>query len=119
MAPDEAEPAPPLDDPNHPTGRCGARAPHLPIEVDGRRASTLDLVGPGFTLLAGPDGEAWCQADTGPGADPTGRFTTTFGLSAAGAVLLRPDGIIAWRGDEPTEDRGERLRRVMTTLLAR
>ncbi|HEV2782709.1 MAG TPA: FAD-dependent monooxygenase [Actinophytocola sp.] len=134
---DDPEPAPSLDDPNHPTGRIGARAPHLPIELAGRHASTLDLVGPGFTLLAAPDGEAWCQAagevaaalgvpltahrvaGTGPVVDPTGRFAATFGLGPAGAVLIRPDGVIAWRGDHPTGDHGERLSRVMSALLSR
>jgi 2-polyprenyl-6-methoxyphenol hydroxylase-like FAD-dependent oxidoreductase len=137
IAVDDSEPTPLLDDPNRPSGRVGARAPHLPIEMAGRPASTLDLVGPGFTLLAAPDGQAWCHAATevattlrlpitahhitatGPVADPTGRFTATFGLSATGATLIRPDGVIAWRGNQPTDDHTEALRHIMSTLLAR
>ncbi|HEY7595225.1 MAG TPA: FAD-dependent monooxygenase [Actinophytocola sp.] len=134
IAPDGTEPAPPLDDPNSPTGRPGARAPHLPIELDGREASTVDLTGPGFTLLAAQDGEAWCRAadevatelgvpltahHVGPAVDTTGRFASTFGISAEGAVVLRPDGIVAWRSAEPAEDPGARLRDVMSRLLAR
>ena len=134
---DDTHHAPTLDDPNHPSGRVGTRAPHLPIEVAGRPASTLDLVGPGFTLLAAPDGDAWIQAATeiatalrmpltahrvagiGPVVDTTARFTTTFALQSSGAILIRPDGIIAWRGDSYTEDRSEWLRHVLSGLLAR
>jgi 2-polyprenyl-6-methoxyphenol hydroxylase-like FAD-dependent oxidoreductase len=40
-----------------PTARPGSRAPHVWIERDGARVSTLDVLGGGrFTLLAGPDG---------------------------------------------------------------
>lgn len=126
-----------LEDPGSPTGRVGTRAPHLPVWVDGTPASTVDLVGPGFTLLAAPGGEAWCRAATeaagdlgivlsahrvagsGPVTDPTARFAATYGLSPAGAVLLRPDGVIAWRGDQPTQSAREELHAVLTTILDR
>jgi 2-polyprenyl-6-methoxyphenol hydroxylase-like FAD-dependent oxidoreductase len=126
-----------LEDPGSPSGRVGTRAPHLPVEVDGMPASTVDLVGPGFTLLAAPDGEAWRRAaaeaaddlgiplsahrvaGSGPVTDPTGQFAATYGLSSAGAVLLRPDGVIAWRGDQPTPTAGEELHAVLTTILDR
>jgi hypothetical protein len=43
-----------LEDPGSPSGRVGTRAPHLPVEVDGTPSSTVDIVGPGFALLAEP-----------------------------------------------------------------
>ena len=125
-----------LDDPHQPSGLVGTRAPHLPVEVDGRPASTLDLAGPGFTLLAAPNARSWYYAavevatalrvpltahrvaGTGSVTDPTGRFATTFGLDPASAVLLRPDGVIAWRGEAKPENHSERLRQVMSRLLA-
>ncbi|HEU5469224.1 MAG TPA: FAD-dependent monooxygenase [Actinophytocola sp.] len=128
--------APELDDPRAPTGRVGTRLPHLPIELDGSPASTLDLAGPGFTLLAAPDAAAWCTASdnvarsldlpltahritaTGRIADPAGAFAAAVGLPATGAVLVRPDNVIAWRGEEPTAP-DEDLKRVMSALLAR
>jgi 2-polyprenyl-6-methoxyphenol hydroxylase-like FAD-dependent oxidoreductase len=133
---DNDEPTPPLDDPAQPGGRLGARAPHLPVEVAGLPASTLDLAGAGFTLLAAPDGEAWCViaaeiaealhvplaahcvGAAGYVTDPTGQFAATFGLTPSGAVLLRPDGVIAWRADHLAENYGETLRNVISVLLS-
>ena len=37
-------------------GRPGARAPHVFLDRDGTRLSTLDLFGRNFVLLAGPQG---------------------------------------------------------------
>src|SRR5207245_3272757 len=44
-----------------PCGRPGHRAPHVWLERDGQRVSTLDLFGPGFTLLTGPASEGWVE----------------------------------------------------------
>ncbi len=49
-------------DPRESHGAPGTRAPHLWLDRDGERISTLDLAGPGFVLLAGPDAELWTQA---------------------------------------------------------
>src|SRR3546814_7336530 len=38
------------------------RAPHVWLERDGERCSTLDLFGPGFTVLAGASGGPWVDA---------------------------------------------------------
>lgn len=112
-----------LDDPGHPTGRVGTRAPHVPI---GLAASTLDLLGPGFTVLAAPEGEGWREATeevaTALAVPLTThlvdaeQFTTAFGLTPSGAVLTRPDGVIAWRGDQP--DAGQ-LKLALAGVLAR
>jgi hypothetical protein len=91
----------------------GSRAPHLWLESDGRRRSTLDLFGRDFVLLAAPDGAAWCAAAPAsavPGvglaayrvggaelAVPDDSFTEAYGVSSTGAVLVRPDGFVAWR----------------------
>src|SRR5262245_52550890 len=49
------------DDPRATRGRSGSRAPHLWLDHDGRRCSTLDLFGRSFVLLAGPDGAGWLE----------------------------------------------------------
>ena len=95
------------ESPHEPTARPGSRAPHSRSGARTAPASTLDLVRRGFVLLAGPDGQEWCRgaggaADLGipiesrPMTDAPG-FAELYGTGAAGAVLLRPDGFIAWR----------------------
>lgn len=104
-----------------PTARPGARAPHLEILVDGENASTLDFYGREFCLLSGSQGEGWCPAlkdalaslGTGlkakclvSGRDFTAEghaFTELYGISDDGAVLVRPDGVVAarWPSFEP------------------
>ena len=94
--------------PQQSRGRPGSRAPHLWIEKDGRRISTLDLLRDGFTLLVGSDGAAWLEAtQAARGAIPQlplhaemvddPRFPAAYGLTETGASLVRPDGFVAWR----------------------
>lgn len=97
-----------------PLARPGHRAPHVEVHADGRRCSTLDLFGDGFTLLCGPDSPL-----PGPVGSEAARlgvpftavalddpaFLATYGLSDDGAVLVRPDGYVAARvRHEPDAD---------------
>jgi 2-polyprenyl-6-methoxyphenol hydroxylase-like FAD-dependent oxidoreductase len=111
----------------------GSRAPHLWLQRDGRRRSTLDLFGGDFVLLAGPDGGPWCDAVPAPAAQgvrlaayrvggaelavPDDSFTEAYGISRTGAVLVRPDGFVAWRAraasDRPAESLTAALRRAL------
>jgi hypothetical protein len=50
-------------------------------------------------------------------ADPEGRFAESIGIRAGGAVLVRPDGFVAWRReDEPNDAAGE-LRAALGSAL--
>ncbi len=111
----------------------GTRAPHVALARDGQPISTIDLFGRRFVLLAGAEGEAWvaasrrvparlgvdlhaCRVGDGGGlADPEGAWPAAHGVSPAGAVLVRPDGFVAWRAPgEVPDPRGaleEALRR--------
>ncbi len=96
-----------------PSATPGARAPHVWLGAPGVRLSTLDLFGSAFSLLAGPGGDAWCTVAAevereldvpidryrigAPGLRDLGGFTEAYGLGADGAVLVRPDGHVAWR----------------------
>jgi 2-polyprenyl-6-methoxyphenol hydroxylase-like FAD-dependent oxidoreductase len=96
-----------------PSATPGARAPHVWLGHPEARLSTLDLFGSAFTLLAGPGGGAWCAAAAevghelgvpidpyrigAPGLRDLGGFTGAYGLGEDGAVLVRPDGHVAWR----------------------
>ena len=115
------------DDPHHTCGRPGSRAPHIWLEHDRRRKSSLDLLGTSFVLLAAPQGDAWCRAaESFPGlvsyrvgrdlADPAGQFAAAFGLSSAGAVLIRPDGFVGWRARTMADDPGRAIAGAMRTL---
>ncbi|MGH7094866.1 MAG: FAD-dependent monooxygenase, partial [Stellaceae bacterium] len=80
----DGSPPPAVDDPVTqyvPSARPGGRAPHVWLQRDGTRLSTIDLFGKGFVLLAGPEG-AWPAA---------------YGIAVDGAVLVRPDGYVGWR----------------------
>ncbi|MEW9547212.1 FAD-dependent monooxygenase [Nonomuraea sp. NPDC050783] len=117
------------DDVNAPSGRPGTRAPHVPLDTGG---STIDLLGRDFTLLAGADGAGWARAAAGAArargvpldahliADEP--WAKAYGVGSGGAVLVRPDGFIAWRaggGPAPGTDRQDTLGRVLDRVLSR
>jgi hypothetical protein len=127
-----------FDDPRQSRARPGTRAPHLYLAQGGRAVSTLDLFGRNFVLLAGADGRAWCEGArraarrwTGLGLDtyrigPDGdlgdeeqRFATDYGIAASGAVLVRPDGFVAWRARELSDDPEAVIAGVLGSILSR
>ena len=90
------------------SARPGSRAPHAWL-ADGR--STLDLFGRGFVLLrlgdAAPDASALVGAAKSRGV-PLAVVTlpdpTVARLYERRLVLVRPDGHVAWRGDDLAGD---------------
>jgi 2-polyprenyl-6-methoxyphenol hydroxylase-like FAD-dependent oxidoreductase len=120
--------------PGESKGRPGSRAPHVFLARDGTQVSTLDLFGRTFVLLAGPDGDGWCAAALaaagelglpldafvvggGELADPEGGFADEYGISGAGAVLVRPDGIVAWRAVDGAGASEATVHDALSTLL--
>jgi putative polyketide hydroxylase len=113
----------------------GSRAPHVWVEVRGTRMSTLDLFGTNLVLLTGVDGTAWHHAARdvrrglglplgavavgGPEIpDPSGAWCSTYGIDADGAVLVRPDGHIAWRSSGAAADATATLEQVIAQVLS-
>lgn len=103
--PDGTPPNP--DDPTDyiPSTRPGSRAPHAWLG-DGR--STLDLFGRGFVLLRlgskAPDVSAIKSAATArrvPLEIATVTEPNVMELYQSRLVLVRPDGHVVWRGDDP------------------
>jgi len=81
-------------------GRPGTRAPHVWL-ADGR--STLDLFGSEFVILrpAGNGVDDWAPPGATSYVVDAEPFAVAYGLSAGGATLVRPDGVVAWRSRGP------------------
>jgi putative polyketide hydroxylase len=129
-APADVRPALPITEL---TGQPGTRAPHVWLERDDQRLSTIDLYGRSYVLLAGADGSAWVDAarsiaDTGVEAyriggdgdfaDAEGRWAEAYGVTDRGAVLVRPDGFVAWCSADLADDPARALVLAISDLRA-
>jgi 2-polyprenyl-6-methoxyphenol hydroxylase-like FAD-dependent oxidoreductase len=106
------------------TARPGERAPHAWIVQDGRPVSVLDLFdAPALTLVTADP--RWRSVGAGlpvtaPAVDdPRGRLRAAYRLGAESAVLVRPDGVVAWRHDGPCGDRATALAGAVGLSLGR
>ena len=118
-----------------PSTRPGAPLPHAWIDdEDGNRRPVKDLVTPGrFLLIAGEDGQAWCNAARqlaaeadipldavrighldGDYHDPRCTWLRHRQIASGGAILVRPDRFIAWRHPVAAGD----SRAVLTAALS-
>jgi hypothetical protein len=119
-----------------PSARPGSRAPHVWLKRGDQQISTIDLFGPHFVLLAGADGGAWRRAAQAIGpswprllvftvgkdgdlGDPDGTWHEAYGVDADGAVLVRPDGHVAWRSRTSASNPAEVLRAARDCLYGR
>ena len=107
------------------TARPGERAPHAWLRRQGRRSSVLDLFEDRMTLLTGPADAGWLAgADRLAGIpirtlSAAPELAAAYRLVAGSAVLVRPDGIIAWRHDGPAVDEAAALVTAVDTALGR
>src|ERR1700761_3806428 len=119
-----------------PSARPGSRAPHVWLRRGNEQISTIDLFGPRFVLLAGRDGDAWKRAaegndpswpplvaftisEDGGLGDPDGHWHSVYGVDADGAVLVRPDGYVAWRSRSGVSNPQSALRAALDSLLGK
>ena len=115
-------------------GRPGSRAPHVPLARRAESVSSIDLLGRGWVLLAGAEGHGWVESaaalqrelplqahrlDGSELRDPSGVFHDAFGITPSGAVLVRPDGVVAWRARTSEAATPTALSDVLGRLLAR
>ena len=111
------------ENPRESKGRPGTRAPHLFLDYEGRKISTLDLFGRNFVLLVGPGGQAWCDCAKDSKIDMDVHrieepgFADAYGITASGAVLVRPDGFVAWRAKSSEEASSDALLRHVRAIL--
>lgn len=98
-----------------PTTLPGSRAPYVMLEKDGISISTLDLFEREYVLLVGEKAYRWEEAghelskkmhiplkcyrvaNDGDLIDKENNWLNAYEISSAGAVLVRPDGHVAWR----------------------
>jgi hypothetical protein len=115
-----------------PNARPGSRAPHCWLHRGDERISVLDLFGHGFALLLPETATGWQAAaralacpevhvvrigPTGDCRDDGGTWSSLYGVGREGAVLVRPDGHVAWRSADRNDDSARELARVLTTIL--
>jgi putative polyketide hydroxylase len=111
-----------LPDKYIPTTLPGSRAPYVQLIKDGKAISTLDLFEKDYVLLVGSDGQKWqtvanelaltqslplknyrIGAD-GDLSDTENVWHKIYEITATGAVLVRPDGHVAWRSKAMVDD---------------
>ena len=125
------------DNPHQTRGRPGSRAPHIWLNRGGDKVSTIDLFGRSFVLLTGLEGAAWVGAARAAASklngieldtycigtamlrDPDLRFADAFGVTSSGAVLVRPDGFVAWRAKAVQPDPERAMAEAFGALLQR
>lgn len=93
-------------------GEVGTRAPHVWLGHGSRKLSTMDLQG--FVLISTDPARQWPATFDGfplhhvvigdDYLDVDGCFLEAYGLQEGGAVVLRPDGFVAWRSVGPVKD---------------
>jgi putative polyketide hydroxylase len=102
----------------------GTRVPHVWVR-DG--VSTLDMLGPGFTVLTGD--ERWRGAVTSAAAAlgvpitmqciDDDNWATATGLAPEGALLVRPDDFVGWRAEKLPSDPESELCQALSAILDR
>jgi len=124
------------ENPRESKGRPGTRAPHVWLKRAGQQISTLDLFGRNFTLLAGTESNAWGESAWAAakhagidldihrvGADEltdlSNGFAAAYGIATSGALLVRPDGFVAWRARNGDCASAEQIESVLAALLSR
>ena len=122
-----------------PTTRPGHRLPHCWLDDGETRLSTHDLVGPGktFVLITGKGGRPWVDAAARAAAalgvairsvvvdrdgdlvDAEGRWRDLRQIASDGAILVRPDNIVAWRSHGLIDGAAQALTDALQGLLGR
>lgn len=120
------------------TTRPGAKLPHAWLVGERKsKISTLDVVGKGkFTLITGLSGTAWTQAadcldlpflrvvviDADGARDLYANWQRIREIEENGALLVRPDGFVAWRhlsAITGTDEAEAALRQALAQILDR
>jgi putative polyketide hydroxylase len=136
LAEPNANSAPLTQPPSRLCGEPGTRAPHLMWRRQGSLVSTMDLCGGKWTLLVGAQDTDWSEAahsvaqemgllvsvhaigEANGWKDIEDRFEECYGIGATDAVLVRPDGFIAWRSPGRVNHPHRQLKQAVSSILA-
>jgi 2,4-dichlorophenol 6-monooxygenase len=142
VIPDDTAPAVPVDAIRvyTPSTRPGAPLPHADLDdADGTQLPLMNLVRTGhFLLIAGEDGQAWCDAAKGVAKDlkvpldairighidgdyrdPRCAWIRQREISSKGSLLVRPDRVVAWRSMGTTANPTAALVSALSKVLGR
>ena len=104
---------------------------------EGSLVSTIDLCGGKWTLLVGAQDTDWSEAahsvaqemellisvhrieGVNGWKDIEDRFEECYGIGSTGAVLVRPDGFVAWRSPGRVNHPHRQLKQAVSSLLGR
>ncbi|WP_300395483.1 FAD-dependent monooxygenase [Henriciella sp.] len=128
----------PMGSDYRPSSRPGCRLPHAWLVQDGEAVSTHDLIPlGGFLLITGAEGGSWCYAadrlaaetgltiqsvrvgEGGDVSDPSGAWSAVREIEADGALLVRPDGHVAFRARNCPADPVAALGSVLEIVLGK
>lgn len=116
----------------YPTDRPGSRFPHFWLDA-AHTQSSVDLFDRDLVLVHGPEADAWASA----AAEVSQRLSITIAvyrlavadpklglaMGARGCVLVRPDGIVAWRigwvTAQPADDLANAIEKILKPNLVR
>lgn len=119
------------EDPYKPYVLPGGRLPHVALTSAGKRLSSLDLIKQNCVLFTVQQDSPWLEASkkqripvdchvigsTGTYQDHDDAAQATWKLDESEALLVRPDGIIAWRsGGQPIEH-ADALKKALDSIL--
>jgi 2-polyprenyl-6-methoxyphenol hydroxylase-like FAD-dependent oxidoreductase len=108
-----AEDQPACVHPDETRGAPGSRVPYAWLDA---ATSTIDSVAGGFALLVGPEGQRWQSAPSDmplPTTTLPHEVLYRFGIGPSGALLVRPDGFVAWRAESVAGEPPEAMGRIL------
>jgi hypothetical protein len=119
------------EDPYEPYVLPGGRLPHVALISAGKGLSSLDLIKQNFVIFTVQEDSPWLEASskqkippdchvigsTGTYQDHRGAAQVMWKLEEGEALLVRPDGIIAWRSGGQPSEHANALKKALDSIL--
>lgn len=124
-----------FESPLSPSGTAGSRFPHVTLAGDDEQVSTLDLIKRNLVLVVTEPNSPWIEAanavttlpidsytlheSSDPLQDAQGTLRTKCKLGKGEALLVRPDGFIAWKAESRHKDHLDALNSVLRAIFGK